>query len=635
MAAWQSLPLKSVRITDPFWSSWQKTIADVTLEQQYQQCVETGRIENFRRAARGEKGTYQGRYYNDSDVYKWMEAASHALAAGLAGADVRRRLDEVAEVVIAAQEPDGYLSAYFTVNAPNLKFRNLAAMHEMYCMGHYLEAAVAHHAATGQNTVLESAQRLADLLVGRFGPGKEPGYCGHEELEIGMLKLAKATGDARYAEFAKYQIDARGQRPSILEENLKDEEAQKLSPWMKRMLSQPGDGTQPYSGSYVQDHLPVRQTKEAVGHAVRAMYLYTAATEAFVPQDEEMTSALSTIWDNMVQRRMYVTGGIGDEGAHEGFTRDFRLPNRTAYAETCAACGVVFWALRWLHATGDASYLEILETALYNGMLAGMSPHGDKFFYENPLESFGDHHRQPWFDCACCPPNVARVLAALGNLVCGVREGAFAVFLPVAFEASFEVSGVPVTVKLTGDLLGDGKMKLTVDATKPVRFELQLRLPDWAENIEFDMPDEYGEMAFDCGFAWLDREWSSGDSIGILLEAEPKWLVADPRNLDCLGRVALRYGPLIYCAEEAGNGFAPQAYAVDPEGELELQPGEAPLGLTQIVANGVVTMPAVEGEAAQPYEGFDAEERPIHLIPYLAWDNREPGPMQVWLRALI
>jgi DUF1680 family protein len=625
----RSLPLHDVRMTGTFWSRWQARVRDVSLPIQYRQIVETGRLENFRRAARGERGTYEGRYYNDSDVYKWIEAGSYLLSA--MGPDPRtsKLLDEAIAAIAAAQMPDGYLDTYFQVQHPELRWRNLNAMHEMYCMGHLIEAAVAHHEATGSRTLLDVALRVADHIDGTFGPGKRLGYCGHQEIELALLKLARTTGERRYEDLARWLVEARGSRPSPYEAELEDPEALRLMNYSPRMLMRGGV----YGGEYCQDHAPLREQSEPVGHAVRAVYFYAGATEAFAGMgDTQMEEALERIWTSLTQRRMYVTGGIGPSSHNEGFTGDYDLPPRTAYAETCAACGLIFWARRLFHATGDGDYADVMELALYNAALAGISAGGDRFFYVNPLESRGGQRRQEWFDCACCPPNVARLIASLGHYAAAVSEDAFALVIPCGMEASATLAGAPVKVRVESDYPWSGEVQIEVDPVRPAAFELMIRLPGWARDAEADFPAGYGEMRYQGGFACMRREWKPGDRLTFRFDMAPAWLEADPRVLDAAGRVALRRGPLIYCLEECDLGAPPQLFAAGTELEPVALAGTGDLeGITMLEAQGTVDA-EWQGGLYEEAGALQVREARARYVPYFHWANRAPGCMQVWTR---
>ncbi|RYG65862.1 glycoside hydrolase family 127 protein, partial [bacterium] len=361
-----------------------------------------------------------GFVFDDSDVYKWAEACAYALATTKNDA-LRKLLDEAIELVVSAQRPDGYLDTYIQLDHPDDAWRNLNALHEMYCAGHLIEAGVALSENLGDRRLLDVSIRFADHIMSVFGPEGRLGYCGHEEIELALVKLAVHTGEAKYREFARWLVESRGSRPSPFEAELKDPAVVALSPWGGGLL----DGTN-YSGEYNQDHAPIREHDAVVGHAVRAMYLYIAAADLADGQDDAaLETALQRAWDSLVKRRMYVTGGIGPSRHNEGFTQDYDLPNLSAYSETCAAIGLMLWGQKMLEMTGNAEFAETVERALFNGALAGISLGGDRFFYDNPLESRGGHDRTAWFGCACCPPNIARTIGNLASFVAGASEEAF------------------------------------------------------------------------------------------------------------------------------------------------------------------------------------------------------------------
>lgn len=631
----QPLALDRVQITDPFWSHWQSALRETTLEIEYRQCCDTGRIENFRRAAQGEKGTFEGRIYNDSDVYKWIEAASYSLIAGGPDERTEKRLQEVAEAVAAAQMEDGYLDTYFQLQGIELRWRNLHFAHEMYCMGHLLEAAVAHRMATGSRLLFDVALRTIAHVRSLFGPDKRVGYCGHEEFELGLLKVAialEADGDHAGAEdlrsYSRWMIDARGHRPSPFEAEFEDLDAAAIRQVHHLFFK---DGR--YSGEYAQDDKPLREQDRVVGHAVRAMYLLAAATEAFWPAgDAEMQEAVLRIWSQLVGRQMYVTGGIGQTGSHEGFTKDYDLPNKTAYAETCAACGLVFWAHRLGLATGESEYFDVLERALYNGVLAGISLKGDKFFYENPLETDGSHHRSDWFDCACCPPNIARLIGSAGQFFVSNGSQSLQVHLPVQGRYDVEVGSAKVSLEIESQYPNPGPIRIKVLTPAPVEFALSVRIPGWCDDADFILSDGWPEMEYERGYATVRRGWADGDSFEAVFAMPPKWIATDTRVAANAGRVALTRGPLVYCVESCDLRHPAWSFDAQMDDELEAKPipGMPPFveGLT---VSGCVDQLCAEGL----YEDASAIERvPVEtlLVPYFAWDNREPGSMQVWLR---
>lgn len=624
----RSIPFQDIRLTDRFWTRWQTTLTDVTIEAEYNQLVRTGRIENFRRAAGTSTGEYQGLFFNDSDVYKWAEACAYALTL-TSSPKLKALLNDTIEAIVAAQEPDGYLNTFFQLKHPTLKWRNLHTMHELYCGGHLIEAGVALFECTGDRRLIEVATKFADHVASIFGPGKRRGYCGHQEIELALLRLAKATGNADYAELALWMVEERGQKPSLFEEQLKDSEALTLSPWAMGLLTKNGE----YRGEYAQDHAPLRDQTEIVGHAVRAMYFYIAAAELFEGKnDERLEKAIQRIWDNLTKRRMYVTGGIGPSASNEGFSVDFDLPNLTAYAETCASCGLIFWAHGLLELTGQSEYAEVMERALYNGAISGISLSGDRFFYTNPLESRGGHERKEWFECACCPPNIARLIGSLGRYVAGQSEDSFLIHFPAGFTADVEIAGTRVKLELEGDYPWSGKFIVTVTPEKPVEFDLKIRIPDWCDDVTTELPGLEREAEFEDGYAVFRKLWAKGDVLSVDLNMEPKWVEADPRVRDNLGRSVLTYGPLIYCAESHDNGWAPQLFTADSETPIVEEASPILEGVTTLSVTGLLDIESFPDQLYAELGSVDSREAEAVFIPYYAWCNRGPSSMQVWVR---
>ena len=391
----------------------QKTNSEATIPHELAQCRETGRIDNFAKAAGLMSGEFEGIFFNDSDVYKWVEAASYTLSTH-PNPVWEAELDEVIEKIAASQQPDGYLNTYFTLVEPTKRWQNLGIMHELYCAGHLFEAAVVHYQATGKRTLLDVACRFADLIDSIFGPDKQDGLPGHEGIELALVKLANVTGESRYAALAEYFVTRRGHSPSVFERELENPDIPGGLDAYRHHYTRDGK----FEGDYSQAHLPIQQQTECVGHAVRAMYLYSAAADiAAVTKDDAIVNALEALWRNVTEKRLYVTGGVGPSGHNEGFTNDYELPNFSAYAETCASIGLIFWAHRMFLLHGESRFVDALETALYNGALSGISLDGTGFFYQNPLASHGDRSRHEWFGCACCPPNIARLLASVGQYI--------------------------------------------------------------------------------------------------------------------------------------------------------------------------------------------------------------------------
>jgi DUF1680 family protein len=629
----RSLPLSRIQITDRFWGGYQQRLIERTLPAQFEQIVATERLANFHRAAGREEGSHAGLCFNDSDIYKYVEACAYALAATEASAmdDARRRvreqMDEAIEAVVDAQMPDGYIKTYFQLKHPTMRWRNLGAVHEMYCGGHLIEAGVAAFECLGDRRLLDVGIRFADHVMSIFAPSERRGYPGHEEIELALIRLANATGEMKYREYARWLVEERGQPDSPFAAELRDPESRAVSQWAGTLLEV--DGV--YSGEYAQDHAPIREHTQIVGHAVRAMYLYIAATELADGQnDPALEAALERIWNNLTQRRMYITGGIGPSAKNEGFTADFDLPNMSAYAETCAAIGLVFWGRGLLGMTGVSDYVDVYERALYNGVLSGISLDGTDYFYDNPLESRGQHRRTPWFTCACCPPNIARLIGSIGWYVASEAEGAFYIHIPAGFQAETKINGTAVRISIDGEYPWSGRFQVSIEPSAPVQFALKIRIPDWADEVETELPDDVEEADYADGYAVFDRVWHPGDSVAIDLGMRPKWMEADPRVRDDLGRLALTCGPLVYCAEETDLGFAPQLLTVDPATELAVdRSGER----TTIDVEGLRELETPIGQLYAEAGTVGMEEVDCPFIPYFAWGNRGPTNMQVWVRA--
>lgn len=629
-AAARALPLSDFQLTDPFWKERLRVLVEVGLPHQYRQLAEaTPRLQNFRRAAGQEEGPHEGRYYDDSDVYKWIEAASDALA--LHPDDrLRSMLDEVVRIVLAAQAPDGYLHTYIQLNFPDKRWKNLAAVHEMYCAGHLIEAAVARYESLGERDLLDAAIRLADHIEATFGegPGRRRGYCGHQELEIAFIRLSDATGDQRYEDLARWMVEARGQADSPFVREARDPDALAVGAWIERIVDSDGKYVM---ADYFQDHAPIREQTEIVGHAVRGMYFFTAATElARRREDPTLEDAIRRVWDNLTGKRMYVTGGIGPSSHNEGFTVDYDLPNLTSYAETCASVGLAFWARRLVEATGESEFADVMERAVFNGALAGISLEGDRYFYANPLESRGRHSRVPWFDCACCPPNIARMIASVPRLAYSWAENGLWMHIPVGGEFTVNTEGIAIQVTVDTDYPFGSLTRLRFATDRPSKMTLRIRIPEWCDDATLRVTGGNEEADYDHGYAVLSRTWHNGDQVEVDFPITPRWIEAHPRVLDCSGRVALTAGPLVYCLEGADAPRPPQMLVIDTDEPLE----------SVTCPNGfpgwrMATLRRADEEGplyAKAEEEAEFAVEPATFGPYFAWGARGADHMQVWLR---
>ncbi|QRV17933.1 glycoside hydrolase family 127 protein (plasmid) [Haloterrigena salifodinae] len=626
------ISLSEVTIDDDFWSPRRERNRDVTISYQYDQLEESGTLENFRRVADEESGGFQGMWFQDTDAYKWIEAASYVLSQR-EDPELEAKVDEVISLIADAQQPDGYLNTYFSLVEPENRWTNLHMMHELYCAGHLIEAAVAHYRATEKETLLEVAVDFADRVDDVFGNEVE-GVPGHEEIELALLKLYRVTDETRYLELAKYFIDLRGKEDRLAWEidnpetlgGAEYDDGEVIS--AARDVFTHEDGT--YDRRYAQAHEPLRDQETVEGHSVRAMYLFAAATDLAIEMDEdELIESLERLWTNMTTKRMYVTGGLGPEEAHEGFTTDYDLRN-DAYAETCAAIGSVYWNQRLFELTGEAKYADLIERTLYNGFLAGVSLDGTEFFYENPLESDGDHHRKGWFTCACCPPNAARLLASLGEYVYSQRGSALYVNQYLGGSVETTVDGATVELSQDSFLPWSGEVTIDVDA-EGASVPLRLRIPEWAESSTVTVNGESLDAPAE-GYLEVEREWDD-DRIELTFEQAVTRLEAHPAVAADAGRVALKRGPLVYCLEAVDNDRPLQQYE-DPEPTSTTHRPDLLEGVT--VIEGEASVPdrqGWDGELYRPADETARERTEFTAVPYYAWDNREPGAMRVWLRS--
>jgi hypothetical protein len=576
-----AVPFTQVKLEDVFWAPRLKTNREISIPHNFKWCEETGRFRNFAKAAGLAEGEFEGIYFNDSDVYKVLEGASYSLA-DHPDPGLDKMVDEVVAKIAAAQQENGYLNTYYTLVEPDKKWTNCRKMHELYCAGHLFEAAVAHHRATGKTTLLDVATRFADRIDEIFGPDQRHDVPGHEEIELGLVKLWQETGENRYFDLARFFLDVRGDAS-------------------KRELY----------GEYCQDHVPVREQSEVVGHAVRAMYLYSGVADvAAYTGDRGFIDAMHRLWEDVVQRKMYVTGGVGARHGGESFGDPYELPNHSAYCETCAAIGLALWSHRLNLMHGKTEYADVLERVLYNGILSGIGMDGEHFFYVNPLASSGGHHRQPFYPCACCPTNVVRFVPSLPGYVYAADDDGIFVNLYVAGTAEVPVGDNLVRITQETRYPWDEHVVLTIDPQKPATFDVSLRAPGWCKR-----PQASEDFAVThSGYIRYRRKWKPGDRVKLHVPMPVERIEAHPKVMANVGRVAIQRGPLVYCFEEVDNpdGVRNIILAKDPKFEIEHRPD---------LLGGVTVIHCL-----------DRSGRRLTAVPYYAWDHREAGGMVVWVR---
>ncbi|MHB8093928.1 MAG: glycoside hydrolase family 127 protein [Candidatus Aminicenantales bacterium] len=627
------VPFTEVKLTDAFWAPKIETNRTTTIPFIFGKCEETGRIDHFAIAGGLMKGTYKGERYNDTDIYKTLEGASYSLAV-----HPDPKLDAYCDSLIvkikAAQEPDGYLFTARTVDPlhpqPGIgpeRWSELAVSHELYNAGHLYEAAVAHFQATGKRTLLDIAIKNADLVVSVFGPDKRHGFPGHQVIEMGLAKLYRTTGDVRYLDLAKYFLDQRGRDVKLT-----------IYPPRSRFAIY-NDPVQ------IQAHKPVLEQDEAVGHAVRASYLFSGMADvAALTGNEDYVRAVDRLWDNVVSRKLALTGGLGARHARESFGAAYELPNLTSYNETCASIGNAYWNLRMFLLHGDAKYLDVMERVIYNGLISGVSLDGKAFFYPNPLEADGkykfnqgDLTRAPWFGVACCPGNIARFIPSFPGYVYATDDTALYVNLFVANTASVTIGGKTVAVRQETRYPWDGAVKIAVDPEKASEFTVAVRIPGWAQGrpvpgtlyryadaaagpgVKLSVNGEPLAVAPDKGFVRISRAWKKGDAIELFLPMPVRRVIADPAVKDDAGKIALERGPLVYCAEGIDNGGTALDLMIPAAAEFttEFRPD---------FLNGVVV---IKGAASS-----GDRKRELLAIPYYAWSNRGVGEMAVWMKSI-
>ncbi|MCX6222680.1 MAG: glycoside hydrolase family 127 protein [Bacteroidia bacterium] len=616
----QPVNFSQVEIQDNFWKPVINRVSTVTIPVCIEQTeVKTPRIRNFEKVAAKKGEKHKGKCYDDSDVYKALEAIAYSLK-NQPNTNLEKKADEWIDKIAAAQLPDGYLNTYYTLTGLDKRWTDME-MHEDYLAGHLIEAAVAYYNTTGKRKLLDVAIRVADNIDSTFRQKNVPWVSGHEEIELALVKLYNTTGNKKYLDLADWYLQQRGYGHG------------KGGIWDEMKAPE-----------YCQDKIPVKEQKEITGHAVRAMYLYTGAADVGAAKnDDGYMNAMKSVWEDVVYRNMYITGGIGSSGSNEGFSVDYDLPNEKAYCETCASVGMVFWNQRMNLLTGDAKYIDVLERSLYNGALDGLSLSGDRFFYGNPLASRGNYSRNEWFGTACCPSNIARLVESVGNYIYAKTDEAVWVNLFIGSTATLSLQNKNVKISQTTKYPWDGDIQITVVPGEKTKFGLYVRIPGWAQNKPvpgntYSFSDS-ASTAFSLyvngktenyklvnGYAFIERTWKNGDNVHLHLPMPVCRIIAIDQVKDDRNSVALQRGPLVYCFEHPDNGnhtmniILPDNVKFTTEFKPEL-------------LNGVVVLKGNAPVVSVSPDGLSAttENKPVTAIPYYSWANRGAGPMQVWM----
>ncbi|HEO8420860.1 TPA: glycoside hydrolase family 127 protein [Yersinia enterocolitica] len=631
-----------VKINDNFWGRYLEVVRNHVIPYQWEALNDrlpdaspSHAIENFRIAAGESTDEYYGMVFQDSDLAKWLEAVAYSLE-NEPNAELEKTADEVIALMGRAQQEDGYLNTYYIVNEPNNRWTNIRDNHELYCAGHLIEAAVAYYQATGKKQFLDIMCKYADYIDSVFGPEEDKlkGYPGHQEIELALVKLYDVTGNQKYLHLSKYFIDERGNQPHYFDIEKK-----------KRNDTKPFWFNDDYA--YHQAHKPVREQKEAVGHAVRAKYMYTAMTDLAVKtQDESLKKACEELWNNVTQKQMYITGGIGSMEFGEAFSFNYDLPNDLSYTETCASIALVFWANRMLQLDANNKYADVMELALYNGTISGMDLDGKKFFYVNPLEVLPEacekrkdkKHvksvRQKWFGCACCPPNLARLIASIGHYIYSQKEKEVFVHLYMGNETTVQIENNKVKLTQQTNYPWDGDVSMIVSPEREESFTVAFRIPGWAKGTVMKLNGEIIDHIpfMKNGYVYLNRKWQENDHIELSFPMVVERIQSNPQVRHNVGKVALQRGPVVYCLEQVDNGENLHGVILPRNAELKAN-------YDSELLEGVVSITG-EAERMEQTNWNDSLYRPVEdkttsvqikAVPYYAWCNREPGEMIVWV----
>lgn len=612
-----AVPVHAVKMGEGFWSSRMKTNVERSIPTLLQLLEEHGIVDNFRRLSGSKHVPRRGPLYTDSDLYKWMEAVAFVLQSG-EEPKLRATMDSLIDDLLAAQEPSGYLNTYYTEDRKAKRFTEMQRSHELYCLGHMLQAGIAYYRATGNRRLLDGGIKFANYLVEEFGPRKRPALTGHPELEMAMVELYRTTGDRRYLDFAGYLLSGvEQQRLKLTDRDVK----------------------------YMFSGIPFTARTQVEGHAVRAMYACSGATDYYLETgDPAYQKTLEALWRDMVDHQLYITGGVGSRAQGETFGEPYELPNAQAYTESCAAIANMMWNWRMLAASGEARFTDIIERALYNGINSGMSLDGTLYCYRNPLESSGEKIRNPWYETTCCPPNLQRTFAALpGYMYSTSKEG---IYVHLYHNSSLDwhlenTTGIKVVQET--NYPWDGEVTLTVNPATPSEFAMFVRIPAWTKSATVLVNSEPAPGTPKPGeYFRIARQWNSGDKIRLTLDMATRLIVANLRVRENMGRVAVERGPLVYCLERHDQRGIDSIFDMSLPVGADPDKGFSPLflpdtlgGILVLRHRGIIAAKSLVGEPL--YQTFESAfqrtggEAALTFIPYYAWANREPTEMEIWV----
>jgi DUF1680 family protein len=628
------IPFQEVIIDDLFWSNWQRINRRFAIYHQYEQLEKAENINNFRVAANLIRGRHKGEFYYDSGVYKWLEAASYILHQNNDD-ELKTKVDEIIKLIVKAQLNDGYINTFYSTYFIEKRFTNITFMHELYCAGHLIQATIAHYNATGSTILLDAIEQYIDLIYSIFMEEKKKIPPGHQEIELALMSLYRLTNKKKYFLLAEDFINRRGKDvnskryifnqfldfSSTLKQAkeiaLKDGESNEIEDFYADLSFK--ERIKFYyailNGTCYQLDIPVREIRDPKGHAVRAMYMFCGMADLYAENgDEDLLNALIGSWSKITKGKMYITAGIGSIKGIEGFEKDFKLRIKNSYSETCAAIGFLMWNWKMLQITAQAKYSDLIERILYNSLLVGQSLDGKKYSYNNPLISSGDYERQNWFLCACCPPNLARTIASLGNYVYSTSENGLFIHQYIGSKLQCEIDGTPIEIHQQSQFPWQGKVNIKILLEKDFTFKLSLRIPEWSKKSQININGEsYRVDPMPGKYLEINRNWKDGDEVSLTFEMKGKFISGDPRRKDIKNKVCLSYGPIIYCLEQMDNE------TVDLN-DIQIQEN---IPITVIHKDNLLG-------GINIIEGTITSGEKIVAIPYYAWNNRGPDKMLIW-----